>query len=94
MLTPNSDAWYIIVKAAEAREGYEDIETGPRNRRNEYEPIPQFDHTYQQSGTRAGVGEGPTYAEAVAGTTSQQNTSQNAAKDQPPSYSAIVKGGI
>ena len=89
-----TDAWYIIVKAAEARQEYVDIESAPSSRRDEYQPIAQFDYTYQQRGVREGVGEGPTYAEVAAGATSQQNAGGNASTDAPPSYSAIVKGGI
>ena len=93
-MTETPDAWYIIVKAAEAREGYEDIESGPADGRNAYRPIGQYDHTHQQQGfTGEGGGDGPTYAEVVAGSSSQQNASRNASTDVPPSYSAVVKGG-
>ena len=86
------DSWYIIVKAAETRDGYQDIEAGDPNRRVEYEPIAQFDHTYQQTGIREGVGDHPTYAEVAAGTSTQTNPANSTSED-PPSYSAIVKGG-
>jgi hypothetical protein len=85
------DAWYIIVKAAEARDGYEDIESARQERRDEYQPIAQFDHTHHQQQT--GVVDGPSYAEVVAGSSSQPKNNKTGPSDQPPSYSAIVKGG-
>lgn len=89
-----TDAWYIIVKDAEtreAREGYQDIENTQPERHNDYRPIPQFDRTYKQTtGVREGVGDDPVYPEVTAATSSQPRTNV----DAPPSYSAVVKGGI
>ena len=85
------DAWYIIAKAADARDGYEDIENSGPRRRNEYQTIAQFDYQYQQTGIRDASGENPTYADVVAGSSSQP---KNSSSDNPPSYSAVVKGGV
>jgi hypothetical protein len=82
------------VKAAEAREGYEDVETSRPERRDEYQPIAQFDRTYQTSGARDGGEEHPIYVEVVSGSTSQPIHNTTTSSDAPPSYSAIVKGGI
>ena len=82
------------MKAAEAREGYEDVETARPERRDEYQPIARFDHTYQTTGARDGVGEDPTYTEVVSGSTSQPRNNATTSSDAPPSYSAIVKGGM
>jgi hypothetical protein len=82
------------VKAAEARDGYEDLESAGPQRRNEYQPIAQFDHTYQTTGVRDGAGEHPTYVEVVAASTSQPKANATSSSDAPPSYSAIVKGGM
>ena len=87
------DAWYLIVRAAEAREGYQDIESARQERRGEYEPIAQFDQTTRQHQQQTGVVDGPSYAEVVAGSSSQPNNNKTGPSDQPPSYSAIVKGG-
>jgi hypothetical protein len=88
------------VRAAEARDEYEDLESARNETRDEYRPIAQFDHTHHSHHThqppkthqqQVGVYEGgPTYAEVAAAGTSSQNKS---APDAPPSYSAIVKGG-
>jgi hypothetical protein len=86
------DAWYIIVRAAETREAYEDLETAIHDRRDEYQPIAQFDNTYQQQIGVAHGGDQPTYAEVAAGSSSQ-NKATRGVSDAPPSYSAIVKGG-
>lgn len=88
------DAWYIIVKAAESRDAYEDIEEARTQGRNEYQPIAQFDHTYQTTGVREGTSEQITYTEVVVSSSSQPRNSANQSSDAPPSYSAIVKGGI
>jgi hypothetical protein len=82
------------VKAAESRDGYEDIEEARTQRRNEYQPIAQFDHTYQTTGIREGTSEQITYTEVVVTSSSQPKDSTNQPSDAPPSYSAIVKGGI
>jgi hypothetical protein len=83
-----------VVKAAEARDGYEDLESARPERREEYQPIAQFDHTYQQTGgVRDGGIEGPSYAEVVAGSSTQPKNAIGPSSDAPPSYSAIVKGG-
>lgn len=93
--SPNMiDAWYIIVKAAEARDAYEDLEVARPDRRDEYAPIAQFDHTYQTAGVRDGAGENPTYADMVAGSASQPKPNATSSSDAPPSYSAVVKGGM
>jgi hypothetical protein len=84
-----------VFKAAEARDGNEDLESARPERREEYQPIAQFDHTYQQTGgVRDGGIEGPTYAEVVAGSSTQPKSTTGLTSDAPPSYSAIVKGGI
>lgn len=82
------------MKAAEAREGCADIETARSERQDEYQPIAQFDHTYQTTGARDGVGEYPTYAEVVSGSTSQPRNNNPTSSDAPPLYSAIIEGGI
>src|SRR5436190_1755037 len=92
--TERIDAWYIIVKASEEREGYEDMETARPERPDDYQPIAQFDRTYQTIIVRDGVGEHSTYAEVVSGSTSQPKNNVNTSSDAPPSYSAIAKGGI
>ena len=84
-----------MVKATESRDGNEDLESVRPERREEYQPIAQFDHTYQQTGgVRDGGVEGPTYAEVIAGSSSQLKNATGPSSDAPPSYSAIVKGGI
>jgi hypothetical protein len=90
------DAWYIIVKAAEFRDGCEDLESTQTGRRAGYQPIAQFDHTYQQQvGVLEQGGDNPTYAEAAAGSSSQNKPAPGGLnRDTPPSYSAVVKGGI
>ena len=86
-----ADAWYIIAKAADARDMFDDMENARHERRSEYQPIAQFDHQYQQTGViRDGSTDQPTYADVVAGSSSQP---KNSSSDNPPSYSAIVKGG-
>jgi hypothetical protein len=80
------------VKAAEARDGYEDVESAQSRNRDEYQPIAQFDNTYQQQGGVYQGADGPTYAEVAAGSSSQ-NKRTPGVSDAPPSYSAIVKGG-
>lgn len=80
----------MIIKAAEERDGCHDVESAPNQQRSGYQPIPQFDHTYQTSGVRDGGVDNPTYAEVVASSSSQPKPG---ASEAPPSYSAIVKGG-
>jgi hypothetical protein len=82
------------VKAAESRDAYEDVEEARTQRRDEYQPIAQFDHTYQTTGIREGISSQPTYTEAAASPSSQPRSAANQSSDAPPSYSAIVKGGI
>jgi len=92
VLTRRADAWYIVVKTAETREGYRDLESArPQSTAgDEHRGIVQFDHTYPQTGVREGVGEHPTYAEVVAGPSS---TRANHSDDVPPSYNALAKAG-
>ena len=70
------------------------METARPERQDEYQPIAQFDHTYQTVVVRDGVGEHPIYAEVVSGSTSQPKNNTDTSSGAPPSYSAIVKGGI
>lgn len=70
------------------------METARTERRDEYQPIAQFDHTYQTTGARDGVGEHPIYVEVVSVSTSQPINTTSSSSDAPPSYSAIVKGGM
>lgn len=84
------DAWYIIAKAADARDVWDDMENARHERRSEYQPIAQFDQQYQQTGIHDASADQPTYADVVAGSSSQP---KNSSSDNPPSYSAIVKGG-
>jgi hypothetical protein len=92
VLTRRADAWYIVVKTAEIREGYQDLESARPQLAagDEYRVIVQFDNTYQQTGVREGVGEHPTYAEVVAG---PSNARANHSDGAPPSYNAIVEAG-
>jgi hypothetical protein len=90
VLTLRADAWYIVVKAAEIREGYQDLESARPESGEEYRVIIQFDQTYPQTGVRDGVGEHPTYAEVVAGSSGPTASHSD---DAPPSYNAIVTGG-
>ena len=78
--------------SAEAQDAYADFEAGsqPQQRRDEYQPIAQFDHKYQSTGTHAGAGEGLIFPKVVAGAAS----SNNPIPDEPPSYAAVDIGGI
>jgi hypothetical protein len=71
------------------------LEEARPERQDGYAPIAQYDHTYRQtSGVHAAADENPTYAEVVAAGSAQPKNSAGFSAENPPSYSAIVKGGI